>query len=198
VADGAGCFYTLPILNFNGPEAMNRRSFLKCVAAGCAALSLGLPPLAAAEDTQPRALWLRRGGEWGLLDIGAEPGYRQACWLLRDTLQGRAALASVRLLQTAAWMQAFLAAYQVHRPFEVHSGFRTRFTNERCGGAKASLHMLDPQGFFHAMDIHMAGISPEYLGRLAALARQGGVGFYTDRQDGFVHIDDGRVRYWRG
>jgi uncharacterized protein YcbK (DUF882 family) len=43
----------------------------------------------------------------------------------------------------------------------------------------------------------MEGISTEYLGRLAALAHQGGVGFYTDRPQGFVHIDDGRIRYWR-
>ncbi len=177
---------------------MNRRSFLKCVAAGCAALPAGFPPPATGEDAQPRALWLRRGREWGLLDITSESGYREACWLLRDTLQGRSAWASARLLQTAAWMQAFLAAYQVHRPFEVRSGFRTRFTNELCGGARASLHMADPQGYFHAMDIHMEGVPDEYLGRLAALARQGGVGFYTDRKNGFVHIDDGRVRYWRG
>lgn len=107
-------------------------------------------------------------------------------------------LGSPRLLRTAAWMQAFLAAYQVHRPFIVHSGYRTRFTNEAVGGARASLHMLDSSGLFHAMDIHVTGISPEYLGRLAALAHQGGVGFYTDRKHGFVHIDDGRVRYWRG
>ena len=177
---------------------MNRRSFLKCVAAGCAAWTPVFPAAAAAEEPTPRALWLRRGQEWGSLDIASEHDYPAACWLLRDTLKGRSALASMRLLQTAAWMQAFLAVYQVHRPFEVHSGFRTRFTNELCGGAKASLHMLDPRGFFHAMDIRMEGVSPEYLGRLAGLARQGGVGFYTDRANGFVHIDDGRVRYWRG
>jgi hypothetical protein len=176
---------------------MNRRSFFKCVAAGCAAWAVGAEALADGENP-PRALWLARGRESGLLDIAAERDYQAACWLLRDTLRGREALASMRLLQTAAWMQAFLALYQVHRPFVVHSGFRTRYTNELAGGAKASLHMLDPQGYFHAMDIHMAGISPEYLGRLAALARQGGVGFYTDRDNGFVHIDDGRVRYWRG
>jgi len=94
-------------------------------------------------------------------------------------------------------MQAFFAAYQVHRPFVVHSGFRTTYTNETCGGAKASLHMQDSSGYFHAMDIHMDDIPVDYLGRLAALAHQGGVGFYADRPGGFVHIDDGRVRYWR-
>ena len=177
---------------------MNRRDFLRVMLAGGTACATGWPGLAVGENQPPRALWLRRDKEWALLDIESERDYRMACWLLRDVRKGQTAAASMRLLQTAAWMQAFLALYQVHRPFEVHSGFRTRFTNEMVGGARASLHMLDPQGYFHAMDIHMEGITPDYLGRLAALARQGGVGFYTDRVNGFVHIDDGRVRYWRG
>jgi uncharacterized protein YcbK (DUF882 family) len=178
---------------------VNRRDFLKSMMAECTAAA-GLAPGAGAAGARrlPRTLWLRREREWALLDIGVERDYRTACWLLRDVRANRSAWASWRLLQTAAWMQAFLAAYQVHRPFIVHSGYRTTFTNEAVGGAKASLHLRDPDGYFHAMDIHMAGITPEYLGRLAALARQGGVGFYTDRRHGFVHIDDGRVRYWRG
>jgi uncharacterized protein YcbK (DUF882 family) len=176
---------------------VNRRDFIKALAAGCTALAGG-EAVAAAGRSSPRTLWLRREREWALLDIGAERDYRTACWLLRDVRAARSAWASPRLLQTAAWMQAFLAMYQVHRPFIVHSGYRTKFTNEAVGGAKASLHMQDPSGYFHAMDIHMEGIAAEYLGRLAALAHQGGVGFYTDRRHGFVHIDDGRVRYWRG
>jgi uncharacterized protein YcbK (DUF882 family) len=44
----------------------------------------------------------------------------------------------------------------------------------------------------------MDGIPVNYLGQLAQVAQQGGVGFYTDRKQGFVHVDDGRVRYWRG
>ncbi len=173
---------------------LSRRDFLKLAAAS--ALCAPLPCLSE-QSQQPRALWLQRGPEWGLIDIESEESRRQACWLLRDTLASRTALASTRLLQTAAWMQAFLAAYQVHRPFVVHSGFRTRLTNEACGGAKASLHMQDGSGYFHAMDIHMDVIPVDYLGRLAALAHQGGVGFYADRPRGFVHIDDGRVRVWR-
>lgn len=181
---------------YRGERKMRRREFLKLVGAG-AALAL-CAPCAGAATPPPRVLWLRRQDEGARLDLEAERDYRHACWLLRDVRAGRSAWASPRLLRTAAWMQAFLAAYQVHRPFEVHSGFRTRFTNEACGGARASLHLLDGDGLFHAMDIRMEGVSSEYLGRLAALAKQGGVGFYTDRKTAFVHIDDGRVRYWRG
>ena len=172
---------------------LSRRDFLKLAAASIVAAPL--PCLSG--EALPRALWLQRDKEWGLIDIESSEGYRQACWLLRDTQAGQTASASMRLLQTAAWMQAFFAAYQIHRPFVVHSGFRTKFTNEACGGAKASLHKQDANGCFHAMDIHMDGIPVNYLGNLAALAHQGGVGFYADRPNGFVHIDDGRVRYWR-
>ncbi|MNT95801.1 hypothetical protein D3C72_2377530 [compost metagenome] len=51
-------------------------------------------------------------------------------------------------------------------------------------------------GVFRAVDFSTREISAEYLGRLAYLARQGGVGFYTQRD--FVHNDvDERVRTWR-
>ena len=33
-------------------------------------------------------LWLQRDKEWGLIDIESSEGYRQACWLLRDTQVG--------------------------------------------------------------------------------------------------------------
>jgi uncharacterized protein YcbK (DUF882 family) len=171
---------------------VTRRDFIKALAASMATVSMP----SSGQDS-PRSLWLQRNDERAMMDIASGSGYRQACWLLRDIQAGRVAAASMKLLQTAAWMQAFFAAYQVHRPFIVHSGFRTKSTNEICGGARASLHMQDSSGCFHAMDIYMDGISVDYLGRLAALARQGGVGFYSDRPRGFVHIDDGRARYWR-
>jgi uncharacterized protein YcbK (DUF882 family) len=177
--------------------SVSRRTFLKLLA-GTALIGACESLPAQQSQSRPRILWIQRGEDQGLLDIDSPEGYRGACWLMRDTIADRSAMASMGLLRTVAWMQAFLAAYHIHKPFIIHSGFRTRFTNERCGGAKASLHMSDGAGFFHAADIEMDGISPDYLGRLAALAHQGGVGFYTDRKHGFVHVDDGRVRYWRG
>jgi hypothetical protein len=178
---------------------MKRRAFFKRVAIAVGALAVIGPERSLANaGALPSALWLRRDGEAGRLDIDHPGDYRQACWLLRDTQAGREAPASLGLLRTAAWMQAFLALYGVHRPFDIHSGYRTKLTNDLCDGARASQHLLKDDGYFHAMDIHMDGIPTEYLGRLAALAHQGGVGFYTHRQRGFVHIDNGRVRYWRG
>jgi hypothetical protein len=175
---------------------MLRRDFLRLVVVGCAGL---VPAKLAIGGESPRALWLARDGRSLRLNLNSEADYRAACWILRDTTAGGAeALASPGMLLTAAWMQAFLAVYGVHRPFHVHSGYRTRATNTACGGVRASQHLRDAAGYFHAVDIHMDGIPVDYLGRLAALAHQGGVGFYANRKRGFVHVDDGRVRYWRG
>jgi uncharacterized protein YcbK (DUF882 family) len=174
---------------------MLRRDFLKFMAAS--SLIAAMPALQAGA-VEPRVLWLQRGQDSARFDFWTPEGYKAACWLLRDIKADQTAQASMRLLRTVAWMQAWLAAYSIHKPAMVHSGYRTRYTNEKCGGAKASLHMLDMRGQFHAMDIHMDGIPVNYLGQLAQVAQQGGVGFYTDRKQGFVHVDDGRVRYWRG
>ncbi len=75
---------------------LSRRDFLKLAAASIVAAPM--PCLSG--EALPRALWLQRDKEWGLIDIESSEGYRQACWLLRDTQAGRAASASMRLLQT--------------------------------------------------------------------------------------------------
>ena len=109
------CWQTAPSpLPTTTPMPLSRRDFLKLAAASIVAAPL---PCLSGEEL-PRALWLQRDKEWGLIDIESSEGYRQACWLLRDTQAGQTASASMRLLQTAAWMQAFFAAYQMHRPFD--------------------------------------------------------------------------------
>jgi uncharacterized protein YcbK (DUF882 family) len=83
------------------------------------------------------------------------------------------------------------------RRFDLISGYRSPHTNaalrdaggEHTGVASKSQHMLGK-----ATDVAMPGIPLDRL-RLAALsAQRGGVGFYPD--DGFVHIDTGKVRSW--
>lgn len=80
-------------------------------------------------------------------------------------------------------------------PFEVISAYRSERTNTmlrqrgRGGVARTSLHL---QG--RAIDIRLPDVP---LGDLRDAARSlaaGGVGFYP--QDGFVHLDTGRVRAW--
>lgn len=171
--------------------ALTRREFLRRTAA--ATLAVAATPVWS--GPAPSILWLRRNDDTLRLDFSTDLGYQAACWLLRDVRAGgRLAAASPQLLRLTAWMQAYLGASGIHRPFVVHSGFRTRYTNDVVGGARASMHLRDAGGRFHAMDLHADGIPAEYLGRLARSLRAGGVGLYHSQR--FVHLDDGRVRHW--
>ncbi|TAL63607.1 MAG: DUF882 domain-containing protein [Burkholderiaceae bacterium] len=119
-------------------------------------------------------------------------GYLAICRMLRDTHEDRAATIDVRLLNLLRGMTAWLAAaYGISEPYQVNSGFRTLTTNAATeGAARNSFHT---KGM--AVDGIVPGLSPEYLGRLIATFRAGGVGFYINKQH-FVHSDVGRVRFW--
>jgi uncharacterized protein YcbK (DUF882 family) len=53
-------------------------------------------------------------------------------------------------------------------------------------------HSLHLQG--RAIDVRLSGFSTARLHRLALGMSRGGVGFYAASD--FVHLDNGRVRYW--
>jgi uncharacterized protein YcbK (DUF882 family) len=76
----------------------------------------------------------------------------------------------------------------------IHSGYRTRATNEMLrkrssSVAKNSLHI---QG--KAIDFSIPGVSPRLIASIAREILDGGVGQY----DNFVHIDTGPKREWIG
>ncbi|MBV8146947.1 MAG: DUF882 domain-containing protein [Gammaproteobacteria bacterium] len=79
-------------------------------------------------------------------------------------------------------------------PYEVISGYRSPQTNaalhrHSSGVAEHSLHL---QG--RAIDVRLPGVPTRRLRELALVMGRGGVGFYP--QTDFVHLDNGRVRYW--
>jgi uncharacterized protein YcbK (DUF882 family) len=79
-------------------------------------------------------------------------------------------------------------------PYEVISGYRSPKTNAalRSHSSGVAEHSLHIQG--RAIDVRLPGVATRRLRELAAAMRRGGVGFYL-RSD-FVHLDNGRVRYW--
>jgi len=79
-------------------------------------------------------------------------------------------------------------------PFEVICGYRSPQTNaalrsRSSGVAEHSLHM---EG--RAIDVRLSGVPTWKLRELALGLQRGGVGFYP--KSDFVHLDNGRVRFW--
>lgn len=189
---------------------MDRRQFLKTglglgVAAGSMLLPAGFMDQAQAAEvgfdlTQgSRVLKLYRPKtketlhlEYLRNGVWQNSAYNHICWLLRDVQANQHVRMDTRLIAIMDWTQHFLAQYGYDGPLHILSGYRSPQTNSRIeGAAKNSQHM-----YGRAIDIRIPGISTEYLGRLYGWLSQGGVGVYHD--DGFVHVDTGRIRAWRG
>lgn len=138
------------------------------------------------ETGERLALEYLRNGEW----VG--DAYTRLCWLLRDIHVGQHVQMDTRLIAIMDWVQRYLAQYGYTEPLHVLSGYRSPRTNAAIeGAAKNSQHLHGK-----ALDLRIPGLSANYFGQLLAWLSQGGVGTYADR--GFVHVDTGRLRQWRG
>lgn len=72
------------------------------------------------------------------------------------------------------------------------SGYRSPQTNRALSGtATRSLHM---KGM--ALDIRRTDLKLRDLRDIARSLKVGGVGYYPQARNRFVHVDTGRVRYW--
>lgn len=186
---------------------MNRRQLLsgmlKLGSCGGLALPLAFTPAAAQDSlgfnllTGSRRLNLYRpetkeslkleylrDGQW----VG--DSYYQICWFLRDWQADEYALMDTELIAILDWTQWFLAQHGYTTPLHILSGFRTEATNKKItGSADNSQHLAGK-----AIDLHMPGLSPEYLASLFRWLRRGGVGVYPNK--GSVHIDTGPLRSW--
>jgi uncharacterized protein YcbK (DUF882 family) len=85
---------------------------------------------------------------------------------------------------------------RIDGPFQVISAYRTPATNawlrqRRRGVASHSFHM-----FGKAVDLRLPNRNLRELRQTALRLQAGGVGYYPAR--GFVHLDVGPVRNWRG
>lgn len=108
---------------------------------------------------------------------------------LRDWREGISVPMCYRLL----WGMARLTQeLELTKPLFVLSGYRTPETNSRIRGASAnSFHLLG-----RAVDIHSPEVAVGDLFKIATRLEIGGTGWYPGR--GFVHMDSGRLRNWKG
>lgn len=121
---------------------------------------------------------------------------RRINWFMRDWRQAETRQVDVRLLWALAAIRQ--AAMKDGHDGEIRflSGYRTRKTNDLLrsqgyGAAEDSLHIRA-----RANDFSLPGVPVSDVAKYALWLEVGGVGEY--RRSGFVHIDSGRVRSWRG
>ena len=176
---------------------LRRRLFLR----GAGAAAIALLPLGAAawaRAPQRRALSFvhTHTGERLSTVYFQDGGYRVAELarineLLRDFRTGDVHPIDPAVLDILADLRT-LADHD--EPYEVISGYRSPATNaalhrRSSGVAEHSLHM---QG--RAIDVRLPGFPTHNLQQLALGMQRGGVGFYPGPD--FVHLDNGRVRFW--
>lgn len=111
--------------------------------------------------------------------------------LLRDWRTGQQHFIHPRLFDLLHNLRTRL---DTRRPFQILSGYRSPRTNAMLRRhseqvASQSQHLLG-----RALDINVEGVHLAHLHKAALSLRAGGVGYYPD--NGFVHVDVGRVRQW--
>jgi len=175
------------------------------VSAACAAVTPAFaspPPESTASDVlkellaERRSIWLVRDGEqlqatyWSAERGYDRDQYLQLCWAMRDMQADRVFPMDHGLLDVLAGLQAWLARSGVKAPLEIHSGYRTRNTNQKLEGAALnSRHLVGK-----AADVTVPGVKNVKLAGMASVLGRGGTGFYPGRN--FVHIDTGDERVW--
>jgi uncharacterized protein YcbK (DUF882 family) len=185
------------------PHRLTRRRLVfaaACSVCGAAPLHVhagqAMDPRLAELLRESRSLWLRRGDEevratyWTAAAGRNQDEYLRLCWIMRDVRADRVFAINRALLDTLAGVQAWLARSGIRVPIELHSGYRTRKTNNSTeGAARDSRHVIG-----QAADISVPGVSSVKLAGLASVLGRGGTGFYVGR--GFVHVDSGDERIW--
>ncbi len=193
------------------PPNPSRRKFLSLgLAVATASLVGGLTsePLHAAQQKDWRQVLLDRD-RWLSLERAAtgekgqfryyrhgfgfeREGYNVACHLLRDVESGVTHAMNPKLLDLLFLIQGWLRVNGLPYHIIILSGFRTPEHNARL--AKAAKNSEHVKG--NAADIRIPGLKVDALKRLARAVGVGGVGIYS--RNGFVHVDVGRVREWKG
>lgn len=137
-----------------------------------------------------RATGERFDGDYSAGRATSDDAYSEICWLLRDVRSSAVHQIDSGLIELMCKVQQEVNG----RELIVNSGFRTRETNallRRKGAARNSLHLTG-----EAVDFFVRGVPVEELARIVRRQRKGGVGVYPGR--GFVHMDIGPLRAWRG
>jgi uncharacterized protein YcbK (DUF882 family) len=117
-------------------------------------------------------------------------GLAKLDWLMRDVNARQVRPIDLRIYYLLALVQAEFGG----QPILITSGYRTQATNDRLRqqGIDAARNSFHLHG--QAADIKIPGVSPPRIAAVGSILGIGGVGVYP----GFVHLDIGPQRFWRG
>jgi uncharacterized protein YcbK (DUF882 family) len=184
---------------------MNRRNFLRCAGASLLPLTVGLPSWAQEAPERANDFWLRprrirmrhASGEridalyWSDGQI-VEEGYVALSYFMRDRVVNQGVYMHHTLLDILYGVGGWLDFYGVRSDIVLNNAYRQYLRNLRIeGAAKDSLHTRGEAG-----DILIPGVNTAQAAKFGIWLGGGGVGWYPSK--GFIHLDRGRVRSWRG
>lgn len=121
---------------------------------------------------------------------------REANWFMRDFRRGEAANMDPALFDLLGRLKTEIQRRHpgLNVEYQVVSPYRAPSTNEALRDAGGGQAESSQHTHGKAIDIKVPGLSTVELRNIATCLNLGGVGYYA--QDGFVHVDTGRVRYW--
>lgn len=113
--------------------------------------------------------------------------------IMADRRSGKSTDMDIALIDTLHTIRSLSGSKE---PIDIICGYRSPKTNSKLsrlkkGVAKHSYHTLG-----QAADIRIDGVSLSHAREIANSLNAGGVGYYP--RSGFLHVDVGPVRTWRG
>lgn len=129
----------------------------------------------------------KRDGRWN------KEALAKLDWFLRDWRKGES-IKMDRRLYDLIWEIREQAGTKA--PIHVHSGYRSQSTNSmlRKKSKAVAKHSQHVKGT--AIDFHIPGISARTLREIALRMQNGGVGYYPEANNPFIHVDVAEVRHW--
>lgn len=119
-------------------------------------------------------------------------GYQALSYFMRDRVVNQGVFIHPTVLDVLYGVNGWLDYFGVKSDIVLTSGYRDKYRNARIEGAARDSHHTKGE----AADIVIPGVSTAQTARFGMWLGGGGVGWYPSK--GFIHLDKGRVRAWRG